>query len=70
MSLDSRLTKMEELGRPDNVVVVWRHAGESTDAAIARWMADRPGAPDPRGTATELMFVSWGAPGAAPDKEG
>jgi hypothetical protein len=59
MSLDSRLTKIEELGRPDNVVVVWRDVGESADAAIARWMAERPGAPDPRGTSAVVHLIGW-----------
>jgi hypothetical protein len=55
MSIETRITRLEER-RPSNApALVWLEPGESEDAAIARYCADRgieklPGAP---------LFLSW-----------
>ena len=62
MSLDSRMAKIELERRPDGVACVWRNVGETADAAIARWMAKRPGEPDPRKTSAVVLMISWERP--------
>jgi hypothetical protein len=61
MSLDSRLTKIEHELTPTDIVVVWKDADESANSAVARWMADRPGEPDPRNNPRRMVYlISWG----------
>jgi hypothetical protein len=61
-NLDKRLAKIEDERTPPDVVVIWRDANESADSAVARWMADRPGEPDPRNNPRRTVhLVSWGA---------
>jgi hypothetical protein len=61
-NLDKRLAKIEHELTPTDIVVVWKDADESADSAVARWMADRPGEPDPRNNPRRTVhLVSWEA---------
>ena len=59
-NLNQRLAKVEH-GRHQarGVVVVWKHSDESNDSAVARWMAEHPGKPDPRGAGLTVYLISW-----------
>ena len=60
-NLTQRLAKVEdERQAARGVVVVWKHSDESSDSAVARWMAEHPDRPDPRTDAALVVYlISW-----------
>jgi hypothetical protein len=59
-NITQRLAKVEQVRQGRGVVVVWKNSDESTDAAVARWMAEHPGETDPRTAAALTVYlISW-----------
>ena len=60
-NLIQRLAKVEdERQATRGVVVVWKHSDESSDSAVARWMAKHADRPDPRTDAAFVVYlISW-----------
>ena len=56
-----RVEKLEAAARAAqrSVVIVWKDADESDDAAIARWMKESDENADPRTGAAAVHFISW-----------
>jgi hypothetical protein len=59
-TLDKRLAKVEEdRHTARGVAVVPKHSDESNESAVARWLADHPGAPDPRTAPLTVFITKW-----------
>jgi hypothetical protein len=59
-NLNQRLAKVEHAQhQARGVVVVWKHSGETEDSAVARWMTEHPGKPDPRTSPLIVYLISW-----------
>ncbi len=56
-----RVEKLEAAAKAARcgVVIVWKHADESDDAAIARWMKENDEKADPRTGAAAVHLISW-----------
>jgi hypothetical protein len=59
-NLGNRLAKIEhDRHSARGVAVVEKHSDESTDTAVARWMVDHPGEPDPRAAPVTVYVTKW-----------
>ena len=56
-SMQGRVAKMEDAGG-GGVVVAWKHIGETSEQALARWRAEHPGE-DPAKAGQKFVLVSW-----------
>jgi len=58
-NISGRIAKLESANSNHVPVIVWVNDGESTEKAMARWLAERPGQ-DPVRDNREVIFISWG----------
>jgi hypothetical protein len=66
-TLDKRLAKIEhDRHSARGVVVVEKHSDETSESAVARWMADHPGKPDPRTAPLTVFVVKFATPEGLP----
>jgi hypothetical protein len=70
-TLGNRLAKIEHARHSARGgVVVPKHSDESTDSAVARWLADHPGEPDPRTAPLTVYITKFGRPEGLAATEG
>jgi hypothetical protein len=66
MSVESIRRRLEQLAAAASAAdrgypaCVWVNEGESTEKAMARWLAARPGQ-DPVRDGREVIFIRWGS---------
>jgi hypothetical protein len=56
-NLTNRLQRLEAAMHPQPLIFVWQTHGETEDAAIARWAAERPGTPEPN--PDNVQLIRW-----------
>lgn len=62
MSIKGRLGKLESAKGNGRVVVIWKHQGETSESAMARWRVANPEQPDPSSAGLQVYLVRWAAP--------